>query len=476
MAKKQTKKEKSAIRLVSSIGRMNSDPDMAGFRQLSTSDSILRRDLTSITQEKMVEIAYWLWENSPLAKWIIEVKVAFLVADGLPIKTDNEQIEAIINEFWHDPVNQMDTFLPQLVRQLRLYGEVLLPTKEASNTGILRMGYIDPSLIDEVVTDPENVRIILGVILKSEINRKEPRKYKVLLPVGVQDFVSEAGEKLQKSFTTGECFYFAVNTVSNSPRGRSDLLPVCDWLDLYEEYLYNFIEKWTQQNLILWDLLIKTNKDTEVTNKVTEFGQILNSPNSIYGHNESIEINPHAPDMKSIEADKGARLLRNHILGCLGYPSHWYGGGEDVNKASSTEMAIPTFKMLSSDQRDFKYMLKHIIDTQLHRRVKKNKIIYNKVKPNKQQEFEYGIVIPELNPKDLSKFGAVIKNVADGLAVSQDRNWLDIKTTREVLISVLEFLGKEISPITIEERLKEVGNGNFNKDSNSIAGSINKGK
>lgn len=416
--------------------------EVKGYRNLTSKDTI--RNLSPVSQERMIDICYWLWENYPLSRWIIEVIVSFLVAEKFPIESKDPKVLEILRDFWNDPVNRFDLYIEKHIRELHLFGELLLPVKVSSSNGRVRVGYIDPKQIDSVITDPENVKIVIGVQLKAPPGEL-PKKYRTILHPDVDNFISPEGKQLRKGFTTGDCFFFAINNVSNSPRGRSELLPIADWIDTYENFLYDYAEKWSQLNSFVWDLSIKDASPDEIRRQVNEFNKASISPGSTFGHNDSIVLEAMTPDLKAPDVAEGARIFRNHILGGVGFPSHWYGGGEDVNRASATEMSIPTMKMLSARQKYFKHILESLCNYQLFQAKRYTKNLENP---------KYTIITPELSTKDLSNFGAVVKNVSDGLAVATNQGWVDDETAIDAISLVLSFLGKDFDAQEIRDRIK----------------------
>ena len=424
--------------------------EVRGFRK-HTGEKLISRNLPEVSQDRMIDICYWLWDNYPMAKWIVNVLVSFIVAEELPFESKNPKVTEILKDFWFDSVNRMDLYLRKHVTELHIFGDIMFPIKVSTSNGRVRMGYIDPKEIEEIIIDPENCKIQIGVKLKSPAG-EEARFYKIVLNRDVSDFLSPKAKDLRNSFKSGDCFFFSINNVTNSPRGRSELLTVADWIDTYENFLYDYAEKWSQMNVFLWDLLIKDADESVIRTKVSELNKASGNPGSIYGHNESIELNAVTPDLKSLEVDTGARLIRNHILGGVGFPTHWYGGAEDVNKSSADEMMTPTMKILTEKQNYFKYILTSIFDYQIFCAKKYNRTAYGNLK---EEDIKYTIITPELSVKDLTKFGAIIKNVADGLVVAESNGWIDKESALESFSVVMSYLGKKVDVVEIKERLKK---------------------
>ena len=137
-----------AERLPAAVGQSLTD---IGWRRLTGSPT---RELPMMDQERAIEVAYWLWKTNPLGNWIIEVVTAFVAAKGTPYTCDNDDVKAVLDAFWKDPVNRMDIHWENFVRELGIYGEQCWPVFTAEQTGRVRLGYIDPAMIDRVFPDP----------------------------------------------------------------------------------------------------------------------------------------------------------------------------------------------------------------------------------------------------------------------------------------------------------------------------------
>lgn len=420
-----------------------SSPDDIGWRKLTGNSG---RELISTTQERMIEIAYWLWETNPMGGWMIDLMVAFVLGEGLPYEADDPEVKKILDDFWGNPVNRMDLYFPKHVAELGIFGELMFPAITAQQTGRLYLAYIDPAQIDQVVTDPQNVKMIIGVTLKST-QEGTGRKYRTILPDEAEYVLSSAAQALRESFTDGECFYYAINNVTNSPRGRSDLIRVADWLDAYEQFLFDYADKWPLLNSFVWDLLVEGGQPQEIDDQVKKFTK---KSGSVYGHNERIKLNAVTPDLNAVDAEAGARLLRNHILGSRSIPEHWYGGGGDVNRATASEMSAPIFKMLSMRQKTVKYMLQ---DMFAHAIRKARQAGYARITDDQAKAFS--VVTPELDSKDVSKFGAAVQQIAVALIGAETQGWVDKDTARKIFAVTMGFIGIDLDLDAVVKTMAE---------------------
>lgn len=421
-----------------------SEKEEIGWRKLTGNVS---RNLPSLKQDRMIEIAYWLWENNPMAKWLIEITKDFILADGLPYETKNQKVKDLFDEFWYDPINRMDLYLEKYIRELFLYGELCLPVFVAKQTGKIRLGYIDPAQIKEVITDPDNIKMIIGVTLKDSAGERG-KKLKTILPRDVEYFMSKKTQALRAKFTDGECFFFAINNVTNSPRGRSELLVVADWLDAYEQFLFDYADKWPLLNTFVWDLTIEGADEIQLNNAVSKFTK---KSGSIFAHNEKMKLDEKTPDLKAVDIATGARIFRNHILGPFSYPEHWYGGGGDVNRATAVEMDAPAFKALSSKQRYVKYILETILEFVITKALEANYLKVSK----EEDHYNYSVITPEVATKDLSRYATIIQQISTALTQAELQEWIDKKTARKIFTNMIGYLGIEMDIDEIEQALAE---------------------
>ena len=249
-----------------------------GWRRL-TGDT--ERRLNEVTQERMFEICYWLWKNNPLGNWLIEIVTAFVVGSGFIIESDNPEVEKRLNGFWNDPLNDMKIYAEKHVRELGIFGEQCWSKFVSEHSGKVRLGYIDPAQIKKILTDPENVKMKVAVLLRGTAGTPG-RKLKTVLPRDAEDVLSETAQKIRKASKDGECYFTSINNVTNDPRGTGDLFVVADWLDAYEQFLYDYAERWPLMNSFIWDLLVEGGDEGDIKDALKTFTK---KSGSIYGHN-----------------------------------------------------------------------------------------------------------------------------------------------------------------------------------------------
>ena len=422
-----------AERLPAAVG---SQLDQVGWRRLTGAPT---RELPMMDQERAIEVAYWLWKTNPLARWIIEVVTAFVAAKEIPVSCTNEDVEKIIKEFWADPVNRMDIHWENFIRELGIYGEQCWPVFTAEQTGRVRLGYIDPAMIDQVFCDPQNVKIKVGVLTRSN-NVTRAQRLAIVLDAENEDFLSEEGKELRDTFDDGECFYFTINALTNEMRGTSDLFTVADHLDNYEQFLYDSGQKYARFNSFFYDITVDGADEKKLQEERDKYEPPKNG--SAFIHNEKVKAEAVNPDMKSEDSSQASRLHRNHILGSLGLPEHWFGGGGDVNRATAAEMDAPAKKIISNRQKKVKNMLELIVDHVIGSAVDAR---YLTGVPE-DALYAYEVQTPEISDKDVAKLSTMLTQVSTSLTVAETQGWISNEEAAKAFSFFLAFIGYEYDP------------------------------
>jgi len=384
------------------------DADDHEWRRL-TGDG--NRDLAPMTHSRMQQLAHFLWESNLLANRLIELPVAYLLSQGVSWRIEGDEGAArALKRHWKDGLNAWDLKLPKRVRELGLFGEQCWPVFRGAQSGFVRLGYLDPALIETVVTDPDNREQPIGVVTRK--NRKgEARRYRVIVNVPESAF-TERTREIRQGFIDGDCFYFRVNDLCSSTRGRSDLLAQADWLDAYDQFLFGEIDRAAAVRAFVWDVTL----DGADQNEVNQRAASISPPraNSVRVHNDREKWQAVAPTLNAYDAGNAARLFRNHVLGGATVPEHWYGGAEDVNRSTGDSMSEPTEKMLDMRQQIIRHMLvqvgQYVVRSHWHR--------LDEELTEEQEDIldSLSVDFPELTAKDTTKYAAALQQITAACA------------------------------------------------------------
>ena len=120
----------------------------------------------TISFQQNIEVAWALWQSNPICARALELKRDYIVGDGVHVTSNDARMQAIIDTFWTD--NQMDTRLGEFSLQLFLFGAQCFPVFVRESDGHVSLGYIDPSEIETVITNPDNVLDTWAVVIKAK--------------------------------------------------------------------------------------------------------------------------------------------------------------------------------------------------------------------------------------------------------------------------------------------------------------------
>lgn len=452
------------VKLVEAAGA-TVDEDLEGWTRLS-GDS--HRDMSPLSQERMRKTAHYLWETNNLANRMIELPIAYMLAEGFTLTVKDPEVQGWINAFVKDPINSLDLKFAEMVREQSIFGEACWPTFVNEINGHVRLGYLDPELIETVVVDPGNAKQAIGIVTKRD-KKGYKRKYKVIV-TGPETIFSKRTREIRETFTDGDCFYFPINKLLTGRRGRSDLLAAADWLDAYDQFLFGEVERFQFLRAFIWDVSLAGATADEVEARAKQITPP--NPGSVRVHNDSETWTASSPDIKTEDTTAASRLLRNHILGGGTIPEHWFGGGGDVNRATAGEMGEPTFKVFSMRQRYLGAMLEQMAAY----------VIMCRLDPTRQSPIDLTEPDPDLTPvasfpemtaRDTTKYAAALAQVTVAVASMVDREFVTLETGMNIIESVSGRLGvsfdvqKEMEAV-IMERTNKAKSDNFSDEDGEI--------
>ena len=359
------------------------------------------RDLDPIMQDRMQDIAFYLYDANPLAHRIIEMTKDFIVGEGFTFKAEDQDIQKLLEDHWNDPVNNWDVKQDKKAKELGLYGEQFYPVFVNKHNGHVRLGYLDPTRVRKIVKDTKNPEILRTVILKED-RKGNIKKYKVI-------------NANKSGHLEGEIFVFSINNVSNSTRGRSDLLSLADWIDGYDQFLFARLERANILNNYVWDVCLEGADEGTIREWLKT--QKIPKPGSIRAHNEKVKWSAVSPELEAADASKEANLFKMQILGGAGFPNLWFGEGGETIRAGATEMSLPTLKHLQKRQLYFKYLLKFIFQFVIDRA-----LLAGYIKENTNVKFE--VFAAPLVKKRSGQLGIAASRVAESLSMAQEKEWI----------------------------------------------------
>src|SRR5574343_586556 len=311
------------------------DPDEDLFRRITGTG----RDLTPIVLERAQNIALKLWRENAMAHRLTEMIVDFVIGDGLTYDAADDRVTPIIDAFWTDPRTALVTRHIDFVRDQSLAGELAFRVFENPLSGRIRLGVIHSSRIDRVILSPDDVLIDQSLVLRSTLADAE-----TALPI-----VTYEDEDIAVPRWSGEVFYFPINRVTGQERGTPDMLAIADYVDGYDQLLFNALERSGLLNAFVWDVTLRGADKALIDTRTRELAAPP-PPGSVRVNNDSETWQAVAPQLGAGDLTAIGREVKNMGLGGAGVPEAWFANGDAANRAPLAEQGDPTYRMLARRQ------------------------------------------------------------------------------------------------------------------------------
>lgn len=416
------------------------DTDDAEWRPLTAGH--IQEELQPETRDRMVKYARYMYLTNPMAKRIFELLSNFTVGGGaVSFRATDKRVQKLLDSFWNDPINRWPEKLAVRAKELSIYGELCMPVDVNPVTGKVRVKWLSPLDIKECVVDPRNIEIVRSLILRSDSYLEKP----ITISIINYDPIEEV--------RTGEAFWYAINKCSDATRGTSDILPIIDWLGLYDEVLFNVNERIAHMSTWLWDVSVAGGTDPEIRKLTRELEAKKIRPGSFRVHNDRIAYMPISPTLVPGDVSEAARMFKVYILGGAGMPEHFFGETTS-NKSSSAEMSETAFKMFEERQSLWKCIISDMFNFVI------DQAIVHQMLP-KRVPREFDVIMPRVSKREIQRAGGSILRVAQTLDVALKQNLIDREVARKVFLASIDQMGLDMT--FSEEELSNI-DANIDKD------------
>ena len=418
------------------------EKDVSAFRKLSSS----KRDLTPWGYEQAVNMSHYLYQKNPIGRRFIDLPVHYCVGTDFDMKikvfkinlktgeredTKRTDVQNLWDEFYTDPINRLDRDKQLFIASYYVNGELLIPVV-VNPIGKVRIGYIDPSHVDEIKYKNENTRLPETIWVKGEY-AFDKKSYKVINYD--LDIKSPTYGKM-----VGEIFYFKANTLLGLRRGYPELIESADWLDGLDQFLWNNLEGSVYRNSFFLQEIREGISEEQLKNLPIE----PIPPSGIKKiTNEKVKYNMINPDLKAHDVTELLKMYRQMIVAGKGYPSHWFDAGESTNRATAYAQAEPAIVTLKAKQDQIKYIFKDIA-----RFVIDQAIIAGRIKlidnEDEKEVIDMQVSMAALDKKEIETLAGTFNQTIQALMVAVDNNWVSEDNAKRLVDNILTQMGVEV--------------------------------
>lgn len=314
-------------------GSMGVDPidGDTGYTQLGQSF----REQPRWTTEKARAYSINAYRTNPIARSVIDTFTSFCVGDsGVAPQCDNEAVRQVVDEWWHDPRNQLGPMQTLLCRDWLMMGENVWEYMVGPTTGRVRYSPISPSRITDVYLEAGNPLWHHSLQISG---------HDAPMLVANVDDVTE--------LRTGQVGFFpSFRTLITDRRGVPFLAPILDDIDAYGQVISNLVDRTALSRYLVWDVEIDGNSD-DIDKWVKDRGGMhVPRSGSIEVHNKKVKWAPQTVSSGSFEDTNTALSVLTNVAAGAGLAKHWIAEPQGANRATSMTMAEPVRRRVGGVQ------------------------------------------------------------------------------------------------------------------------------
>jgi hypothetical protein len=422
--------------------------------------------------------AFYLWQRNLLAKRILEILVDFCVGEEMKIKIklkkrgpkgeeelkDRNEGQQVWDDFYEDPVNDLENDLSSIFLDYLINGELVMPANVNKTDGKVWLGYLDPKYIIPQSQDASGmvtsgVVPVQGNIRKiDKIKMQPPNSTEAIEFKVIRYNVDEDPEKNPRyGKLDGQVFFFQLNKLPTQLRGYSQIMTDIDWCDAFDQFLFGALDGFDARNDYFFDCTLEGATEEMIsTIKVNRPDRGM-----VNVHNEKAKWDVMKADLAANDVSEAVSLIEDFILGSNGFSSVWFGKGDATNRSTAEMMSIPTKKMLQRVQKYLKRVLKFMAQYVLQCAEEKGKL-----KRSPDEYFEIEISLYNLDQKELDTAGEGFTQLISALKVAVTSGWAEADTAKKVVDGFLTAMGIEVDT---SRTVDEINKANKTKEQDSLA-------
>ena len=441
------------------------------WRRLS--DNWYQKDVIPSTYLEIHNACYEAYNSNPLAFAIVEITTSFVLGKGVKVVGKTPRVQKVIDAFWQK--QNMDERCYQICTELSLYGEIFVRFFVNQYDGTVAIRFIDPSIIDQVECDPEDIETQIRFhrrpigpsptqTMDAVANTLNPEVFgnkqgggqgggqggmrvdsAALSGMNPSD-PSMAGKWFDAGSEDDQVMHFSINKVSNAKRGKSDLATLLPWLRRYKDWLTDRVRINKYKGAFLWDVALKGADAKTVNAKKMDYSYPP-EPGSVIIHNDAEQWTAVQPAINANDAKEDGRAIKMMVAIGVKLPEHFLSDGDNNTRATAAEMGLPTFLKFQRRQRVIKNVLQVIFEPVV---TEAQQVGALKKKLDPASAFE--IIFPQFDLGDNLEIGNGLNYIAGALAVAKAQGWISDETAAQYLF---KKMGEEID---IHEELAKVKN------------------
>ena len=422
-----------------SVSIPNVDLEDVGWRRLGSAP----RDLLGQQLTRAQNLSVDLYRANPIANRLIRIYTSFLAGDGFAVEATNPEVQAIIDEAWTADRNRLDRLHPGYSRDFMLFGEAVHPVV-ADKAGNTTFGYIDPTTIQTVHRNPRHNMILTKVDVRAGFDTES------------LDIVHRDTDILSDDagLLAGEVFFWPHDRIGASTRGTPFMLPILDWLDAYDQVLWEHVERIKALRAFFWDVEVDGGpKEIEKAKRL--WGLTPPKSGSVRFRTPAFRVTAESPQLGTGEDVKSLTFLLRTISAGGGVAPHWLSEPEDANRSTAERMDIPVIRGLGDIQSEWKANIEDAVKFVVDRKVaaglvartlpeqRKNDDGTFTEQPNSEKAARdhVRVVVPEIDDEGIEQAATSLAQVAQAFTQFDSLGVIGPKVMSKIVHHLLPALG-----------------------------------
>jgi hypothetical protein len=349
------------------------------------------------------------WRKNPLARRIVGLVTAYVVGDGIQLRSHYPPLARFLQAFCHHPQNNLVLRQYALCDELSRSGELFIALHTNPADGMSYVRTLPAASIDRIEWQPGDYETELRY--HERVSADDPD-----YPEG-RWWPSEMGaECTQTAPASGETglspivLHFAVNRPVGCLRGESDLAPILPWMRRYSRWLEDRVRLNAAVRAFLWIVRVPS---ALVSAKQAEYARPPEAGSVMVIDKEAETWEAVAPRLNANDAAADGRAIRWMVVaGGPGLGLVDMGEAETSNLATAAAMGDQRWRFMRQRQSYFGYVLAQTALVAYNRAVRLGKV---KGRPRYLDAVEVGL--PDVTTQDNATLGSGAASVAQALEV-----------------------------------------------------------
>ena len=343
--------------------------------------------LSSSNRQQLLDEAYRLWKFDALGGNIVRTTSYFTLGRGVVFQFDDENAQFFANKFYTK--NRLEVKLRAASDEANAFGEVYIwlrpkfdeersGSKVVWRPGDVQVTFIPPDNITNIETADDDVGDVHNFIY--EWMNADMSGDSLVIP-HISKYDVESSDR-----RNGCIIQIKLNSGNMDPFGQSDLLPIKEWLDNYQEYLRDGVVINKLYRSPCYDVSITDGSEEEVNAAISRYRGWSIGSNPVHNDRETWQILEfQGPSSSNQEARRSLLLM---IAAGVGFAEFMLADGSNSGLASSKSQQLPVIKKFEDRQDLWAYTLMEMFQFALITKARINSKAGLEIERDREGDFE----------------------------------------------------------------------------------------